>query len=541
VFEDDRRSPGLFLDDEAFAPAFEDRVADREDGDGADDDLGDADLGAHDLGVSNDVGAEPVIETLSDTTRDAPIVDDTADLPMALTPLDASDWVTTPVFDTGEETDAAAFHATLDADVGVTDDRLTRIDPVPDGSRIAATIQRLVQVGDDAHTAGRLAFTAGEREAHARFAALLKEAGFSARTDAFGNTIGERPGASDRPFITLGGHLDAAPSSGGDDDLVGAVGALEVGQMIRESGIVTQHPLRIVAFAGHDSTRFGESCLGSRAVAGQIDAGDVERLHDVDGRSLAQALSDLGFDAGRVESVRWRTGEVAAYLELDVDRGPLGPAGGTPLGVVDTVLGHTQVRVTVRGRAGHAGSTAMDARRDALAGAAEMVLEVERAANQPGRRYAVATVGALDVSPDAVTSIPEVVTFSVDVRDLDGSRQRADVGALLVRFAQIAHRRGLTLAHQTIADRSPTVLSHWLRCLAQQTCIDIGLPHRVAVSGASHDGQIMARSGPAGVLLLPGCQRSGQTPLVVDAVAAGVRALSRCLMRLDRFLTDEVG
>jgi hydantoinase/carbamoylase family amidase len=521
VFDDDRRSPGLFLDDASFEPAFRDRIAGDEEDHGPDD----RDLGVADLGIP-DIQAVTVAELRTDAPSGAPYAHDVIDA---------------PAFDTDDVPDAPAFRATLDADVGVTDHRPAHIDPVPDASRISATIQRLVQVSEDASTAGtRLALTPEERAAHARFARLLKEAGFSARTDPFGNTIGERPGASDRPFITLGTYLDAATGDGPYDGLVGAVGALEVGQMIRESGIVTQHPLRIAAFAGHSGARFGESCLGSRAVAGRLDAGDARRLCDPGGQSLAQALGELGFDVARVACARWSDDDVAGYLEMDVDRRPVVPTEATSLGIVDTVLGRTRLLLDLQGRAGHAGSITMDGRGDALAAAAEMVLEVERTANESRRRFTCVTVGSLDVVPNAVTAIPDRVTFSVDVRDVDGDEQRAMAGALLARFEQIANRRGLELTHTLDADRQPTLLPYWLRRLMQQACVELRLPHRVIVSGASHDAQALACRMPAAVLLVPAHHGHCQTPFLVDAVATGARALFRCLMRLDRFLADEI-
>jgi allantoate deiminase len=439
---------------------------------------------------------------------------------------------------------AAGLDTTLEADVGVTDDRLSRLDPVPDPSRISAAIQRLSEIGGDGRASvSRLAFTEAERDAHDLFAEWLRAAGFSARVDAFGNTIGERPGASDRPFLTLGSHLDSVPNGGRFDGVVGVVGALEVGRMIQESGIVTRHPLRIVAFANEEGARFGEACLGSKAVAGMLGPRDAERLHDVHGVTLADAMAGLELDAGRIEDARWSDDEVAAYLELHIEQARLLEAQELAIGIVDAVAGNTRLRVVVHGRADHSGGTPMDWRQDALAGAAEMVLDVERVANEPGRRATVATVGRLSVSPNNITTIPGRVDFSVDVRDIDSDRQRDTARDLVERFERIASRRGLALEYEVVSDTSPSVLPLWLRRLTTQVCVDLGLPHRVMASGAGHDAQILARRLPAAMLFVPSHAGLSHVPeewTSVEDITRGVRALYACLMRLDRFLAVEV-
>ena len=349
---------GLFVDEEAIEPALQDRLAD----DDAIDDVDDLD---HDLGVS-------------DHGDGAPVATNPARPPATPAPPSPAPSDSVP---------AASLDPTIDAD-----DRPSPIDPVPDPGRIASAIQRLSEIGGDGRAmVSRLAFTEAEREAHALFADWLREAGFSPRVDAFGNTIGERPGGSDLPCLTLGSHLDSVPNGGRFDGVVGVVGALEVGRMFQESGIVTRHPLRLVAFANEEGARFGEACLGSKAVVGVIGPRDAERLRDANGVTLAQAMAALGLDARRIEDARWSDDEVAAYLELHIEQARLLEAHELAIGIVDAVAGNTRLRVAVHGRADHSGGTPMDWRQDALTGAAEMVLEVERIANEPARRATVAT------------------------------------------------------------------------------------------------------------------------------------------------------
>ena len=530
MFADDGHAPerqgqSLFLEDGVIEPAYEDRLA-------ADESVDDGEDLDRDLGVADPGDAALVDAGIDESAAEVILPDPDLSVP---TPPDPA---------LADSVAATGLDATLDTDVGVTEDRLARVNPVPDPGRIAAAIQRLSEIGGDGRaTVSRLAFTDAEREAHDLFAEWLRAAGFSARADAFGNTIGERPGGSDRPFLTLGSHLDSVPNGGRFDGVVGVVGALEVGRMVQESGIITHHPLRIVAFANEEGARFGEACLGSKAVTGMLGPRDADRLRDVHGVTLAEAMARLGLNARRIEDAQWSHDEVAAYLELHIEQARLLEAQELAIGIVDAVAGNTRLRVEVHGRADHSGGTPMDWRQDALAGAAEMVLDVERIANEPGRRATVATVGRLTVWPNNITTIPGRVDFSLDVRDVDSDRQRDTARDLVERFERIASRRGLGLEYEVVSDTSPSVLPLWLRRLTKQVCVDLGLPHRVMASGAGHDAQILARRMPAAMLFVPSHAGLSHVPeewTSVDDITRGVRVLYACLMRLDRFLADEV-
>ena len=444
----------------------------------------------------------------------------------------------------GEGTGSAGEDAHPDGGARVGAD--APIEPSPQPARLAAALQRLSEIGGDGRASvSRLAFTPEEREAHRVVGEWMAEAGLAVRVDAIGNTIGERPGArSDLPFLAFGSHLDSVPNGGRFDGIVGVVGALEIVRMLREAGVTTSHPLRMVAFAGEEGARFGEACLGSKAVAGLLGPRDAERLVDADGTTLAQAMGALGIDPRRIEEACWADDEVAAFLELHIEQARLLEAQGLQIGVVDAVAGSTRLRVRIRGRADHSGGTPMDWRKDALAGAAEIVLGIEALANEPSRRATVATVGRLSVYPNSITTIPGSVEFSVDVRDVDSDRQRDSARRVVELCEQVCARRGLELEHVVVADTSPSVLPLWLRRITRDVCNELGLAHRVMSSGAGHDAQILARRMPAAMLFVPSHNGASHVPeewTGVEDIANGVRALYASLLRVDRFLADEVG
>jgi len=419
-----------------------------------------------------------------------------------------------------------------------------REEPLPDAARLASLLQRLSEIAGDGQAAvNRISFTPDEREAHATLARWMAEAGLQVETDAFGNTWGTRPGRrADLPPIGFGSHLDSVPQGGRFDGAVGVVAGVEALRMLDAAGIQTEHPLRLIAFVCEEGARFGEACLGSKAVVGLLEPGDLQRLRDAHGVTLASAMQSLGLDPRQLPSVRWEPRALAAFLELHIEQGRLLENEGKAIGLVEAVAGNTRLRISLHGRADHSGGTPMHLRKDALAAAAEIVLGVERLANEPRRRTTVATVGRLDVSPNSITTVPARVTFYVDVRDVDGDRQRAAAQDVLALAQQVAARRDVALEAELVGDSSPVVLPLWLRHLTRDVCQRLDVPYRVLNSGAGHDAAILARALPAAMLFVPSHQGLSHCPeewTSISDIAVGVRVLYHSILALDRALTEQ--
>ncbi len=415
-------------------------------------------------------------------------------------------------------------------------------EPSPSGTRIADALRQLGEIGGGAGgEVTRLAFTPADRRAHELVGEWMRAAGLTVRTDSFGNTIGEQS-SSGAPYLALGSHLDSVPNGGRYDGIVGVVGALEVARMLAAtSATATHHPLRVVAFANEEGARFGEACLGSKAIAGLLTAADADRLTDANGVTLAAAMASVGFRADRMAEARWAEGEVAAFLELHIEQGRTLESEGVQVGLVDAIAGNTRLRCRIDGRADHSGATRMHERRDALAAASEIVLAVEGLANERERGTTVATVGRLDVFPNSITTIPGVARLTIDVRDVDSDRQR-EAARDAIRLAEaICARRQVELQVEVISDTSPSILPLWLRRIAHGVCEGSQITRRVLSSGAGHDAQILARIVPAGMVFVPSREGLSHVPeewTSVDDIAAGIRVLFRTLIALDRFLVE---
>ena len=444
--------------------------------------------------------------------------------------------------------------------------RLERVKPDP--VRIGAMLAEIGRIGADPDGPGvsRLGFTQSERAAHDLVGRWLRELGLTVRVDAIGNTIAERAGAGpgaasggdagpviggagsaasatpdELPAIAVGSHLDSVPRGGRFDGIVGVVGAVELARVLAANDVRLRHPLRIVIFAGEEGARFGEPCIGSKAVSGHLADRDLGRMLDADGTSLEAALQAIGFDPRSIGQARWRPAEWAAFLELHIEQARTLEASNTPIGLVETVSGSTRLRLEIEGRADHSGGTPMDARADALTAAAEVVLAAESAAREPRNRGARLTVGRLEVHPNSITTIPGRVRFTLDVRDVDSDRQRRLAVEMVRRARVLCERRKVTISAELIADTSPSVLPMWLRNVTSEVCGDLGIRFRVMTSGAGHDAQVVNSIVPAGMVFVPSKDGLSHVPeewTSASDVARGVEVLAATVTRLDDLLVS---
>ena len=242
-----------------------------------------------------------------------------------------------------------------------------------------------------------------------RVAGWMEEAGLTVRRDAVGNLVGRTGGAG--PALVLGSHLDTVPNAGRYDGPLGILVGLAVVERLSAGGARPAVPLEVAAFADEEGTRFGTAYLGSAAFAGSFDRAWLD-LADDEGVTLGSAILEAGGDPEAATSSP--VPSLAGYLEVHIEQGPVLEREGLPVGVVSAIAGQTRVRVVVRGEAGHAGTVPMAARRDALAAAAEVVLAVERAGRST--EGLVATVGALELSPNVGNVVPGGARLLLDVR-----------------------------------------------------------------------------------------------------------------------------
>jgi allantoate deiminase len=367
-------------------------------------------------------------------------------------------------------------------------------------SRVLERCDRLAQISEEPMRLTRRFGTPAMKEASALVAGWMHEAGLRTREDEIGNLIGRR---GDGPLLMLGSHLDTVVDAGRYDGPLGVLIAIEAAERVPRD-------LEVVGFADEEGVRFGTVYLGSAAMAGRFDPTWLSRV-DEDGVALADLVPRPP-----------RAGEPPlGYVEVHIEQGPELERLGEPLGVVTAIAGQSHASVTFVGEAGHAGTVPMGARRDALAGAAEWVLEVERAGP-------VATVGQLDVDPGTRNVIPGAATMTLDVRDPSDDVRRAAIAGLRTRAQAIAARRGLDLRWEDRADVPAVPMDERLTAL-------LGGDLPKIVSGAGHDAGMMASIAPAAMLFVRcrgGISHHPDESVEEADVAAALDALERFLRAL---------
>jgi allantoate deiminase len=406
-------------------------------------------------------------------------------------------------------------------------------------------LEAIAKISDTpSETAGvtRLAYTATEREAHALVGGWLSELGLAVRVDAVGNTIAELPGrVAGSAAIGTGSHLDSVPLGGAFDGIAGVVAAVECARLLVTGEVALDRPLRVCLFAAEEGARFGQACLGSKAVAGLLSDSAPTTLRDRDGVTLAEAMRGVGFDPGRLTEARWSRTDWAGFVELHIEQGAVLQEQGLPVGVVDLISGSTRLSCELLGRATHSGSTPMHLRADALAAAAEVVLLAEALATDARHRGTRATVGVLVAEPGSLTTIPGRVELTLDVRDVDSDRQRAAAAEIMRGAVEVCERRGVRFSARPIGDSSPVVLPIWMRQVVIEACARRGLRYRVLTSGASHDAQMVNRVAPTALIFVPsqdGLSHVRQEWTSSADLAVGTDLLVESVIGLDRRLTE---
>ncbi|MBA3952827.1 MAG: Zn-dependent hydrolase, partial [Rubrobacter sp.] len=284
-----------------------------------------------------------------------------------------------------------------------------------DGGRLWKRLSELAEIGrQEEGGVARLSFTEEERAAKDLVASYMEEAGLAVREDAAGNLFGRREGRDpEAPAVLVGSHVDSVLNGGDFDGPLGVLGGIEVLQTMDEEGVEMGRPVEVVAFTDEEGARFSLGMIGSRALTGTLLQEDL-RHEDRNGVSIEQAMRNAGLDPGKVGEAARPADSLAAYLELHIEQGKVLEGEDLPVGVVTGIAGPVWLRLSFAGEAGHAGTTPMGARRDALAAAAEVVGAIEEEASDTGST--VGTVGQIEAGPGGINIIAGRVDLSLDLR-----------------------------------------------------------------------------------------------------------------------------
>ena len=376
---------------------------------------------------------------------------------------------------------------------------------IVNGDRLWQSLMDLAQIG--ATPKGgvkRMTLTDLDRQGRDLFVEWCKREGMSIRIDAIGNIFARRAGTDDSssPVMT-GSHLDTQPSGGKFDGAYGVMAGLEVVRRLNELGIATRAPIEVAAWTNEEGSRFVPTMMGSGVFAGVHSIDEAYAQKDVDGISVVDALTAIGYRGDAINSGGDAKPVIPrAYFEAHIEQGPVLEDAKITIGAVQGALGQRWFDVDILGQDAHAGPTPMELRKDALLAASRLVIQVNRVA----RDYpdnARATVGHLRVSPNSRNVIPGMVNMTMDVRNARDETLAAMTKDLRASARMIAVECGVIIQIREVLHFAASKFDPLLVQGVRDAAAALGLSWRDIVSGAAHDAVYINRIAPTAMIFVP--------------------------------------
>ncbi|QKS73172.1 M20 family metallo-hydrolase [Paenalkalicoccus suaedae] len=360
----------------------------------------------------------------------------------------------------------------------------------------------LVETMEQPNGFTRLSFSKEELEAQDVFKELATSLGMTVRTDAIGNVIARLEGRNSGPAYAYGSHLDTVTNGGGYDGAAGILTALGAVKLLKDRDQTLEYPLEVICFVSEESSRFSMSTVGSKAMAGMLTEEQLETMVDQDGVTLGDAIDEAGYDPAAFREAERDADELRSFVELHIEQGMRIENAGKEYGVARAIACPIRLKLTIKGRAGHTGTTPMNQRQDALPEASELILFVQKQANalnESADYPLVATVSTIESYPNAMNVIPGEVVLGIDIRSVSDALKE-QMEAAIDRFIsdssfdidkQVLVRNPSVTLDATICDKLMKLENE-----TGYTCLPME-------SGAGHDVMNMQTKWPSGLLFIP--------------------------------------
>ncbi|MEO1520219.1 MAG: M20 family metallo-hydrolase, partial [Cyanobacteria bacterium J06633_2] len=355
--------------------------------------------------------------------------------------------------------------------------------PFIHGDRLNHNLDTLAEIGKlPQGGVRRISFSQEDQLARQLVKNWMEEAGMTTCIDAAGNLIGRYPGHQNLPSLATGSHIDTVPSAGRYDGTLGVLAGIEVVRALKFNHITLNHPVEVIVFTDEENTM-----IGGKAIAGTHHS-DPAYYQQKDGLTIQERLKRVGGDWEAIATARRNRDDMAAFVELHVEQGGVLESKQAEIGVVEGVVSMNRYTLSVTGIPNHAGTTPMDMRQDALVAASQIVLTVNQLANYlPGDQ--VATVGMMNVWPNATNIVPGRVDLSLDIRDLYAENVEALVKRLVEQIDAIAQQTGTKIELEQTLNAEPTLSSSKIMDAIAQSCNAQEFSHITLPSRAGHDAQ----------------------------------------------------
>jgi hydantoinase/carbamoylase family amidase len=372
--------------------------------------------------------------------------------------------------------------------------------PSADSARMLENLQTLAQFGAlPGGGVDRQTYSKPYREAIAWLSAEMEKAGLRVRTDPAGNLIGRL--GPDGPALLCGSHIDSVPRGGTLDGTLGVLAGVECARCFKADAARMRLGFEVVAFADEEGSFV--SLLGSRAMTGLLSQDEVDRAQSRNGLRLPPTLLDYGLDPATVIEARRSPDEIAGYIELHIEQGPVLEAEALQIGIVEAVVGISTGHHELIGQANHAGTTPIALRRDAMRTAAAAMTRCFDALTGGSHPSTVLNFGQLKLEPGATNVVPKRVTVTQEIRSTVLDRIHRFEGACEEIFAATAKSLNVEhVWHRGDVD-PPAVMAKEVRARIQEACAALGFSAKTMPSGAGHDAQLFAAVCPTGMIFVP--------------------------------------
>ncbi|GGF99737.1 allantoate deiminase [Paenibacillus abyssi] len=394
-------------------------------------------------------------------------------------------------------------------------------------------LEELASFSADQGGVTRLLYTEQWRSAQRHVSERMRSLGLQVYADRVGNVYGRLPGSSQEPLAVLtGSHIDTVRMGGKFDGAYGVAAAIAAFFLLKKTYGKPKRTLEVVSLAEEEGSRFPLSYWGSGNITGIYDWNNAGQYKDSEGVAMADAMRAAGF--GLAEQPDCVRRDLAAYIELHIEQGVTLERMEQQIGIVETIASQKRFTVTVTGAANHAGTTPMTMRKDAMTGAAEMILELEKKAFRYGEPL-VATAGKIEAAPNMPNVIPGSVTFTLDIRHGNEKELSLFCNHLIDTYKEIATRRALKLDYELWMNAKPVQMDAQLTANIEDICKEQRLPYRRMVSGAGHDAQLFQAVCPAAMVFIPskdGISHSPEEYSSPRSLTAGFGVLTALLYKL---------
>lgn len=364
--------------------------------------------------------------------------------------------------------------------------------------------------------------------------------GAEVKVDAIANIFATIEGSEQLPPLVIGSHHDAVPNGGKYDGAMGILLGIEVMRQIKENNIKLRHPYQVLMFTAEEPNPFGISTMGSRAVTGKLSYDLLNSTyHCENGMKLSDAILAAGGNIEKLADSQIKQGEMSSFIECHIEQSSNLDDRKLPLAVVSAITGIYREIITVKGEANHAGTTPMPKRKDALTAAAECVLAVEKIAREYKNSAIVATVGKLNVAPNAANIIPDTVSFVMEIRTPGQAEKNDFIERVTQNFKEIEQERNVQIQREKNLDQAEVAMDEDIQDVLRRNVILEQSKEVTLVSMAGHDAVHMTDKTKTAMLFvrsINGKSHCNEEYTNSEDVASAGNVLLNAILELDKVL-----